>query len=48
MSDLEDELNSNCRNHMTGGRASIINCWECKAEYAEDEYEPEDTDDEED
>jgi hypothetical protein len=40
----EDMKNANCRRHYTGGRALPINCWECRAEFAEDNYEPEDED----
>jgi len=32
---LQDERNSYCRRH--GGTASFINCWECYAEFREDE-----------
>jgi len=31
---IDDVDVSNCRRH--GGRAAIINCWECYAEVAED------------
>jgi len=42
---LTDEDYSNCRRH--GGVANIINCWECFAEFRDDdnESEKEDEDD---
>jgi hypothetical protein len=35
ISNDEDFLNANCKSH--GGRALLINCWECSAEFAEDD-----------
>lgn len=37
--ELDDEDSSNCRRH--GGSANIINCYECYAEYRDDEEETE-------
>lgn len=41
----EDQKNAHCRRHYPGGRAHIINCWECSAEFRDDDIETE-TDDE--
>jgi hypothetical protein len=35
--DFNDERYANCRRH--GGVAKIINCWECQAEFREDDYD---------
>lgn len=43
---INDELAANCRRH--GGTAAIINCWECHAEFAEDDYEYDEEDDDDD
>jgi hypothetical protein len=37
MDQEEDMKNANCRRHYTGGRALSINCWECQAEYRDDD-----------
>lgn len=34
---VDPELSSNCKRH--GGTAFIINCWECYAEFREDDVE---------
>lgn len=43
---LTDDDYANCRRH--GGVANIINCWECYAEFRDDENEPEENEDEDD
>jgi len=49
MTNEEDNIASNCHRHYLGGRALPGNCWECRAEFAEDETETsEDNDDESD
>jgi len=44
MTNLDPELAGNCRRH--GGTASIMNCWECLAEFRDDNYESDTEDDE--
>jgi hypothetical protein len=42
---LTDEDYANCRRH--GGVANIINCWECSAEFKDDDNETEEDEEDE-
>jgi len=44
---IDDEANANCRRHHSKGRALPINCWECNAEFSEDEMDNDDSRDDE-
>jgi len=40
ISNDDDFLNATCKSHTKGGRAASINCYECLADYRDDEAEP--------